>query len=149
MSIEEVDHYYDAEDEINKTENNGIKAVHIAEESLHKKPNKIKRMPTRRIPLVAPNKIERTPTKKVPINHKSGEPRQNNECFGNYTRFVILVISTLCLTCMISNSLAMNFSIICMNKENLSVLTIPLNIAVNNRNKTINGKFLKSYSGVA
>lgn len=67
------------------------------------------------------------------------------EFFGNYTRFVILFISILCLTCMISNSLAMNFSIICINKTKTA-----LNIAdsVQNLTKKIedgiehNGKFL-------
>ncbi|KAH7700785.1 Protein F44E7.7, partial [Aphelenchoides avenae] len=35
--------------------------------------------------------------------------------FGNYSRFVILTISTLCLTAVVSNSMALNFTVICMS----------------------------------
>ena len=36
---------------------------------------------------------------------------------GNYTRFLILVISTVALTFVMANSLALNFTVICMMKE--------------------------------
>lgn len=61
--------------------------------------------------------IEKISAEKIVFTNlsESKQPKKF-EIFGNYTRFVILFISILCLTCIISNSLAMNFSIICINK---------------------------------
>lgn len=42
---------------------------------------------------------------------------RNREYFGNYTRFVILLISTVALTMIMGNSLILNFSIICMSEK--------------------------------
>jgi hypothetical protein len=36
---------------------------------------------------------------------------------NNSTRFVILILSIVCLSLIVSNSLALNFTIICMTKE--------------------------------
>ncbi|KAK0428136.1 hypothetical protein QR680_010626 [Steinernema hermaphroditum] len=37
--------------------------------------------------------------------------------FGNYTRFVVLLLSILCLTFVMANTLALNFTILCMSEE--------------------------------
>lgn len=39
--------------------------------------------------------------------------------FGNYTRFVIMSVSILALVFVMVNSLALNFTVICMYKDNI------------------------------
>uniref|UniRef100_A0A1I8ANA5 MFS domain-containing protein n=1 Tax=Steinernema glaseri TaxID=37863 RepID=A0A1I8ANA5_9BILA len=37
--------------------------------------------------------------------------------FGNYTRFVVMLLNTLCLTFVMANTLALNFTVLCMAEE--------------------------------
>ncbi|TKR94936.1 hypothetical protein L596_009162 [Steinernema carpocapsae] len=53
--------------------------------------------------------------------------------FGNYTRFVILALSTVCLTLVSSNTLTLNFTIICMGSENGSNSTSIYDYSQNQR----------------
>ncbi|CAD5212104.1 unnamed protein product [Bursaphelenchus xylophilus] len=42
---------------------------------------------------------------------------KSNVVFAHKTRHLVIILTTLCLTCVISNSLALNFTVICMFKE--------------------------------
>ncbi|KAK0406638.1 hypothetical protein QR680_018702 [Steinernema hermaphroditum] len=46
------------------------------------------------------------------------ENERKTSIFRNYTRFAVLAISLICSTLLLSNSLALNFTIICMGSEN-------------------------------
>lgn len=47
----------------------------------------------------------------------SPEPLKPSRSCGNYTRFIVLIISTIALTFVMADSLALNFTVICMVKE--------------------------------
>lgn len=47
----------------------------------------------------------------------------SNQTFAHRTRYIILIISTIALTLTISNSLALNFTIICMVKNSTKLIS--------------------------
>ncbi|TKR93713.1 hypothetical protein L596_008122 [Steinernema carpocapsae] len=52
-----------------------------------------------------------------PSNEEEEEDKDNNCIFGNQIRFTIMIISTLCLSSILSNILTFNFTVICMAGE--------------------------------
>lgn len=72
----------------------------------------------------------------LPLNSKSDD---HNLFFGNYTRYVVLLISTMCLSLIMCNSLALNFTIICMMPTsvniNTTILTTETTLLLNNKEK--------------
>ncbi|KAL7071924.1 hypothetical protein ACQ4LE_008611 [Meloidogyne hapla] len=65
----------------------------------------------------APSNVDCYPSA---LNTLVGDNEANNRhhCqFGNYTRYLVMCITTLCLSMSMANSLALNFTVICMHKE--------------------------------
>ena len=61
--------------------------------------------------------------------------RRESFKFSNRTRFAIMVLSTVCLSLVISNSVALNFTIICMKKP-ISTTNVTKNDALRQRSAT-------------
>ncbi|CAK5066722.1 unnamed protein product [Meloidogyne enterolobii] len=52
-------------------------------------------------------------------NEEDNEGNNSRHYFGNYTRYLVMFITTMCLSMSMANSLALNFTVICMHKDSI------------------------------